>query len=116
MSSASAKRVPEFAKTPQRIQLAYPSPAAATRQTRRTAERRRKDEPASHAAASAIKVVYSARSLRDSLELLDLAADSPLPTIAIGMGATKEDFDRTIAVHPVMAEELVTLRKPVRTA
>lgn len=39
-----------------------------------------------------------------------------LVAIAIGMGATKEDFDRTIAVHPVMSEELVTMRKPVRTA
>lgn len=39
-----------------------------------------------------------------------------LVAIAIKMGATKEDFDRTAAVHPVMAEELVTLRKPVRTA
>ncbi|SPH16757.1 Glutathione amide reductase [Defluviimonas aquaemixtae] len=38
-----------------------------------------------------------------------------LAGIAIKMGATKEDFDRTVAVHPVMAEELVTLRKPVRT-
>lgn len=43
-------------------------------------------------------------------EMIQLAA------IAIRMGATKEDFDRTVAVHPVMAEELVTLRKPVRTA
>ncbi|MCW3781898.1 glutathione-disulfide reductase [Defluviimonas salinarum] len=43
-------------------------------------------------------------------EMIQLAA------IAIKMGATKEDFDRTVAVHPVMAEELVTLRKPVRTA
>ena len=34
--------------------------------------------------------------------------------IAVKMGATKEDFDRTVAVHPTMAEELVTLRKPVR--
>ncbi len=34
--------------------------------------------------------------------------------IAVKMGATKEDFDRTIAVHPTMAEELVTMRKPVR--
>ena len=34
--------------------------------------------------------------------------------IAITMGATKEDFDRTMAVHPTMAEELVTMRKPVR--
>ncbi len=29
--------------------------------------------------------------------------------IAIKMGATKEDFDRTCAVHPTAAEELVTL-------
>ncbi|WP_372840271.1 glutathione-disulfide reductase [Phaeovulum sp.] len=35
--------------------------------------------------------------------------------IAIKMGATKEDFDRTCALHPSMAEELVTLRKAVRT-
>ncbi len=42
-------------------------------------------------------------------EMIQLAA------IPIGMGATKEDFDRTVAVHPTMAEELVTMRKPVRT-
>ncbi len=30
--------------------------------------------------------------------------------IALGMGATKADFDRTMAVHPTAAEELVTLR------
>lgn len=41
-------------------------------------------------------------------ELIQLAA------IPIGMGATKEDFDRTLAVHPTMAEELVTMKKPVR--
>lgn len=29
--------------------------------------------------------------------------------IALKMGATKEDFDRTMAVHPTAAEELVTL-------
>lgn len=34
--------------------------------------------------------------------------------IAIRMGATKEDFDRTVAVHPTIAEELVTMRNPVR--
>jgi glutathione reductase (NADPH) len=42
-------------------------------------------------------------------EMIQLAA------IAIRMGATKEDFDRTCAVHPTMAEELVTMRKPVRS-
>lgn len=37
-------------------------------------------------------------------EMIQLAA------VAIKMGATKADFDRTVAVHPTMAEELVTLR------
>jgi glutathione reductase (NADPH) len=39
-----------------------------------------------------------------------------LAGIAVKMGATKEDFDRTVAVHPTMSEELVTLKSPVRTA
>lgn len=30
--------------------------------------------------------------------------------VALRMGATKADFDRTIAIHPTAAEELVTLR------
>lgn len=44
----------------------------------------------------------------DAGEMIQLAA------IAVKMGATKEDFDRTCAVHPTMAEELVTMRNPVR--
>mmetsp|Transcript_21540 Transcript_21540/g.45085 ORF Transcript_21540/g.45085 Transcript_21540/m.45085 type:complete len:534 (+) Transcript_21540:102-1703(+) len=32
--------------------------------------------------------------------------------IAIKMGATKEDFDNTIGIHPTSAEELVTMRTP----
>ena len=39
-----------------------------------------------------------------------------LAGIAIKMGATKDDFDRTVAVHPTMSEEIVTMRKPMRTA
>lgn len=39
-----------------------------------------------------------------------------LAGIAVKMGATKEDFDRTVAVHPTMSEELVTMRQPVRKA
>jgi glutathione reductase (NADPH) len=34
-----------------------------------------------------------------------------LAAVAIRMGATKEDFDRTMAVHPTAAEELVTMRR-----
>lgn len=37
-----------------------------------------------------------------------------LAGIAVKMGATKEDFDRTVAVHPTMSEEIVTMRSPVR--
>ncbi len=43
-------------------------------------------------------------------EMIQLAA------IPIGMGATKADFDRTVAVHPTIAEELVTMRKPARSS
>ena len=39
----------------------------------------------------------------NSAELIQLAA------VAIKMGACKEDFDKTCAVHPTAAEELVTL-------
>lgn len=34
--------------------------------------------------------------------------------VALRMGATKRDFDATMAVHPTMAEELVTMRTPDR--
>ena len=40
-------------------------------------------------------------------EMVQLAA------VALGMGATKEDFDRTMPVHPTSAEELVTMRSPL---
>ena len=42
-------------------------------------------------------------------EMIQLAA------IAVKMGATKADFDATVAVHPTVAEELVTMRKPTRS-
>ena len=43
-------------------------------------------------------------------EMIQLAA------VALGLRATKADFDRTVAVHPTSAEELVTLRVPTRSA
>lgn len=45
----------------------------------------------------------------DAGELIQMAG------IAIKMGATKEDFDRTVAVHPTMSEEIVTMRSPTRS-
>lgn len=37
-----------------------------------------------------------------------------LAAIAIKLGASKADFDATVALHPTSAEELVTMREPVR--
>ncbi|MDO3382072.1 glutathione-disulfide reductase [Gilvimarinus algae] len=36
--------------------------------------------------------------------------------VAMTAGATKADFDRTIGIHPTVAEEFVTLRTPVTSA
>ena len=36
--------------------------------------------------------------------------------VAIGAGATKADFDRTIGIHPTAAEEWVTMRTRTREA
>lgn len=38
-----------------------------------------------------------------------------LAAVALRMGATKDDFDRTMALHPTAAEELVTLSTAVET-
>ena len=37
-------------------------------------------------------------------------------SIAINCGATKQDFDRTVGIHPTAAEEFVTLRTRTRVA
>jgi glutathione reductase (NADPH) len=31
-------------------------------------------------------------------------------SVAVQMGATKADLDRTVAIHPTAAEELVTMK------
>jgi glutathione reductase (NADPH) len=44
--------------------------------------------------------------------VIGLASDEMIQgfAVAIKMGATKKDFDNTVAIHPTAAEELVTLR------
>ena len=42
-------------------------------------------------------------------EMIQLAA------VAVKMGATKQDFDRTVAVHPTMSEEIVLMKSPTRS-
>ena len=60
------------------------------------------------------KVMWNAAALAHDL---DYAADYGFTfemmqgfAVAIRMGATKSDFDATVAIHPASAEELVTLR------
>ena len=43
------------------------------------------------------------------------SASVAVDDVAKEMKATKEDFDRTVAVHPSAAEEIVTMRTPVRS-
>ncbi|WP_126978788.1 glutathione-disulfide reductase [Frigidibacter oleivorans] len=74
-------------------------------------------------AGAADRVLMKLVVCRDSRKVLGCHIVAPeagemiqMVAIAMKMGATKEDFDRTCAVHPTMAEELVTMRKPARTA
>ncbi|HMR75109.1 MAG TPA: glutathione-disulfide reductase [Polyangiaceae bacterium] len=46
------------------------------------------------------------------VHVIGLGADEMIQgfAVAVRMGATKADFDRTVAIHPTAAEELVTMR------
>lgn len=46
------------------------------------------------------------------LHMQGLGCDEMLQgfAVAVKMGATKADFDQTVAIHPTSSEELVTLR------
>jgi len=45
------------------------------------------------------------------IQIIGIGADEMLQgfSVAVKMGATKKDFDETVAIHPTAAEELVTL-------
>ncbi|MCC6002664.1 MAG: glutathione-disulfide reductase [Pararhodobacter sp.] len=73
-------------------------------------------------AGSDIKAMMKLVVARDSRRVLGCHIVAPgagemiqIAAVALKMGATKEDFDRTMAVHPTMAEELVLMRNPVAT-
>ena len=75
----------------------------------------------SYFAGSEIRAVMKLSVCADTRRVLGCQIFAPeagemiqLVAIAIGMGATKEQFDATIAVHPTLAEELVTMRAPTR--
>jgi len=66
-----------------------------------------------------MKVLVDARTDR-VLAIHMLGADAPeivqSLAVALSCGATKAQFDRTVAVHPTAAEEFVLMREPARFA
>lgn len=69
--------------------------------------------PSRHTQKTAMKLVcVGANEKIIGCHIIGLGADEMLQgfAVAIRMGATKKDFDDTIAIHPTSAEELVTMR------
>lgn len=63
--------------------------------------------------ATAMKVVtVGAREKVAGIHVIGMGADEMIQgfAVAVRMGATKADLDRTVAIHPTASEELVTLR------
>ncbi len=68
-----------------------------------------------HGVTTAMKLVCTGEEQRVvGIHLVGDNVDEMLQgfAVAVKMGATKADFDNTIAIHPVSAEELVTLKVP----
>lgn len=66
-----------------------------------------------HKSRTAMKlIVHGEQETVIGIHIIGLAADEMLQgfAVAMRMGATKRDFDDTIAIHPTSSEELVTLR------
>ena len=66
-----------------------------------------------HGSTTAMKLVCAGKEQRVvGIHIIGDNADEMLQgfAVAVKMGATKADFDSTIAIHPTSAEELVTLR------
>jgi glutathione-disulfide reductase len=70
---------------------------------------------APHASTTAMKLVCAGADERIvGIHIIGDNADEMLQgfAVALKMGATKADFDSTIAIHPTSAEELVTMKMP----
>jgi glutathione reductase (NADPH) len=68
-----------------------------------------------HESATAMKLVCAGAEQRVvGIHIIGDNADEMLQgfAVAVKMGATKADFDSTIAIHPTSAEELVTMKAP----
>ena len=66
-----------------------------------------------HQPSTSMKLVcVGAQEKVVGVHIIGQGADEMLQgfAVAVKMGATKADFDNTVAIHPTSAEELVTLR------
>lgn len=75
------------------------------------------DEKPAHTPVCAMKLVCAGDEQKIvGLHLIGETADEILQgfAVALTMGATKADFDRTLAIHPTVAEELVTMKQARR--
>ena len=69
-----------------------------------------------HKTSTAMKLVCAGSDERIvGIHIIGDNADEMLQgfAVAVKMGATKADFDNTVAIHPTSAEELVTMKMPV---
>jgi glutathione reductase (NADPH) len=69
----------------------------------------------SNGVTTAMKLICAGREERVvGIHLIGDNVDEMLQgfAVAVKMGATKADFDNTIAIHPISAEELVTMKVP----
>jgi len=69
----------------------------------------------SHGSTTAMKLVCAGESEKVvGIHMIGDNVDEMLQgfAVAVKMGATKSDFDSTIAIHPSSAEELVTMKTP----
>ena len=68
-----------------------------------------------HASITAMKLVCVGDDERVvGIHIIGDSADEMTQgfAVAVKMGATKADFDSTVAIHPTSAEELVTMKVP----
>ena len=68
---------------------------------------------AGHSQRTAMKLIcVGADEKVIGCHIIGMGADEMLQgfAVAIKMGATKKDFDNTVAIHPTSSEELVTMR------
>ncbi|MCP4078237.1 MAG: glutathione-disulfide reductase [Gammaproteobacteria bacterium] len=69
-----------------------------------------------HGTTTALKLVCADKDEKVvGIHIIGDSADEMMQgfAVAVKMGATKADFDNTVAIHPGSAEELVTMKHPV---